>query len=560
MLTLKRVFSFLLLLCAIGVASHAAETTLASWTFDKAYDASTTSGVITYTPNASESTDVTKWFNDGTPNILPNEFIGTQTDYSLSALSTGRYMQFCNGHQTRVFRIENTTANAITDFTDGSQHNVYYEVSFPATGYKRLKVNFALAYGGNAVVPMHVVYSTDNGATWTAAGTYNTASNWYTYDAQSAVIPASNEANVKVRIIADNDFASNWNLKYINVTGSSIADEIAWNAIKMDFTTEGSFIRDVTTTQWESFTTGIAVDGEGNGSAVATAAATSVGTLAAQYFDSQWGTSSPKFTVDVNGPVTIKLGSSYYDKKVTVKKNGEVIKVLDSNIPNKLWSRSAPDCVTYTYTGGEATLTIESNGYCPYISVENYTMPAAAPVNVAIGSALYSTFSAPFATTIPAGVKAYAVTVKDGSTVTLTEIKDGVVPAMTGVVIAAEAAGPYTFNPTAEAGTAESVLKAVIADEMLESTDYVLGNGSEGVGFYNLTKGKKVDGNKAYLPTSAIPSGAKFVGCIFADDVTAAEAIVEDKAVAKAVKFLQKGQLVIKTANGFVNAAGAQVK
>lgn len=179
-----------------------------------------------------------------------------------------------------------------------------------------------------------------------------------------------------------------------------------------------------------------------------------------------------------------------------------------------------------------------------------------APINATIGSAGYSTFSAPMATTIPSGVTAYVVSVKDASTVTLTEIEDGVIPANTGVVLKG-AAGTYSFVATATAGTATSILTPVLAETEVTADDYVLGNGSNGVGFYHLTAGKKVAANKAYL---TLPAGAKFVGFYLDNDATAVDAVSEAKAESKAVKFIEGGKLYIKTANGVVNAAGAQVK
>jgi hypothetical protein len=91
-----------------------------------------------YTPNTSASSDVTGWFNVVQPVILPNTFVGTQADYFITGKSD-RYWQFCTGNNNRVFRIANDTeANSITDYTDKSQHNNYYEIQFPTTGYRNV--------------------------------------------------------------------------------------------------------------------------------------------------------------------------------------------------------------------------------------------------------------------------------------------------------------------------------------------------------------------------------------------------------------------------------------
>ena len=195
-----------------------AQTTIASWTFETGYDVSS----LTYTPNTDASSDVTGWFKDGQPVILPNTYVGTQSDYQITGKSA-RYWQFCDGYNNRVLRIENTTeANAITDFTNASQHLNYYEVSFPATGYKDINVAWAIAYGGNAAVDITAVVSTDGGSTWAYAGAGAVASGWWTFTERSVNLAVANQANVKVRLLFANDCMSNWNMDYLTITGTAL--------------------------------------------------------------------------------------------------------------------------------------------------------------------------------------------------------------------------------------------------------------------------------------------------------------------------------------------------
>ena len=211
-------FALLLMLPKTALADP---TTLANWTFETAYDVS---GLV-YTPNTSASSDVTGWFKDGQPVILPNTFVGTQADYAITGKSA-RYWQFCTGYNNRVLRIENTTeANEITDYTDAVQHLNYYEVSFPATGYKDITVSYAIAYGANAAVDIVAVVSTDGGTTWTKAGTGTTASGWWLYNENSVTLAVSNLPEVKVRLLFANDCKSNWNLDYLTITGTAITSE-----------------------------------------------------------------------------------------------------------------------------------------------------------------------------------------------------------------------------------------------------------------------------------------------------------------------------------------------
>lgn len=211
----------LLLLCLIAaMGSKAAETTLASWAFDKAYDTTVSEGVTYYTPNSDASVDVTGWFNSITPCFRPTTSIGNATDYALTTKS-GRYFQLCTGYNNRVLRMDNSDgANNISDFTDGSQHNAYYEISFPTTSYKDVKVTYNCAFGGNAEAQLVAMVSTDNGATWVNAGTNACSPYWWIYTTRTVNISAQNKDKVIVRLVAGNGYASNWNLQDIKVTGT----------------------------------------------------------------------------------------------------------------------------------------------------------------------------------------------------------------------------------------------------------------------------------------------------------------------------------------------------
>lgn len=209
---------WLMLLAMLPAMAVAQESvTLAEWNMESSDDIAAT------------------WFSQGgAPQIAPDEAVGDKANYLLTGWSEGRYWQLCTGWQVKVLRIENTTANAITDYTDASKHNVYYEVQFPTTGYKNIKVDFACAYGGNAVATLEAVVSTDGGSTWFDAGAFTTAANWYTYDKKTVELSANNKDKVILRLIAGNGFASNWNMDYVKITGE--AQEEALSVDEKDFT------------------------------------------------------------------------------------------------------------------------------------------------------------------------------------------------------------------------------------------------------------------------------------------------------------------------------------
>ena len=175
--------------------------------------------------NMEQSDDiVVTWFKDGKPQIVPEECVGNKADYVLTGWSEGRYWQLCTGWENKVLRIENTIGNAITDYTDGSKHNVYYEIQFPTKGYKNITVDFACAYGANAEASLEAVVSTDGGQTWFDAGAYTTMPNWWLYKNNTIQLSANNKDKVILRLIAGNGFASNWNLDYVKVNGEGAED------------------------------------------------------------------------------------------------------------------------------------------------------------------------------------------------------------------------------------------------------------------------------------------------------------------------------------------------
>ena len=140
-----------------------------------------------------------------------------------------------------------------------------------------------------------------------------------------------------------------------------------------------------------------------------------------------------------------------------------------------------------------------------------------------IGESEMGTFYADQAVNIPDGVKAYVATnnpVMDTEDaegnktgyISMTLIKDGIIPAETGALICGEK-GDYEFTPSAEAGTAVegNLLKGYAGsfeyDEVAlpgdGSVNYVLTVVDGKVGFYKKVSAFKVYYNKAYLNVPA---------------------------------------------------------
>ena len=114
--------------------------------------------------------------------------------------------------------------NTITDFTNAAKHNHYFEFSFPTTGYDGISLNFSMAGGQNSVDDyLEAVYSTDGGTNWVDAGSYNSASGWWTYNSYSVAISARNKENVIVRLIgytASTSQTATFMIDDFNVTGT----------------------------------------------------------------------------------------------------------------------------------------------------------------------------------------------------------------------------------------------------------------------------------------------------------------------------------------------------
>lgn len=194
------------------------EVTLAEWNFENSADISAT------------------YFSTAAPQIAPDSQMGSADNYLLTALSEGSYWQLCTGYNNKVLRIVNSTANNITDYTDASQHNVYYEVQFPTVGYKDITIDYAVAYGSNAEAGIEAVVSTDGGNTWFDAGSSTTMGNWWLYKDNSLTLSANNKEKVIVRLMAGNGFASNWNLDYLKVNAVVAAAPVSAVVDEKDFT------------------------------------------------------------------------------------------------------------------------------------------------------------------------------------------------------------------------------------------------------------------------------------------------------------------------------------
>ena len=121
-----------------------------------------------------------------------------------------------------------------------------------------------------------------------------------------------------------------------------------------------------------------------------------------------------------------------------------------------------------------------------------------------IGNTGYATLAAPVALNIPAGVKAYTVTVDEAQETAILEEVSEVIPAGTAVVLkkeGTESSFDFTYAPEGSTENSNSLVGVYKTTNITTDINaYILGNGSEGIGFYQMSADDRTLGaNKAYL-------------------------------------------------------------
>lgn len=168
-----------------------------------------------------------------------------------------------------------------------------------------------------------------------------------------------------------------------------------------------------------------------------------------------------------------------------------------------------------------------------------------------------ATFSAPFATIIPTGVKAYYVSAK-GTEATMTAIDAQAIPANQGVILTSESGDAATMVPaageTAAAITGNQLGNSAGNTRSLTAGEgYILGNGFEGTAFYPCKAGS-LPINKAYL----LGNGESAIVMNFGNAVTGINTIAAP-ASAKAPIFDLSGRRVVKATKGLYIQNGKKV-
>lgn len=208
------------------------------------------------------------------------------------------------------------------------------------------------------------------------------------------------------------------------------------------------------------------------------------------------------------------------------------------------------------------------------------TVTKATSFDVLIGSALATTLVLPADATIPSGVRAYTLEYDAVKTCLNAKKVSETLPANTPVLLNADNAGNYSFsfaeNYTASyTTTSPETGRYYINDVTSENNDlyglfqphyvpensYVLQNGASGIGFYKVNVNNyAINPFRCYIPSSAIPAGARSLSIVFDDGETTGIADVRgQKEDVRSDIFNLSGQRVGKDYKGVVIKNGRKM-
>lgn len=226
---------------------------------------------------------------------------------------------------------------------------------------------------------------------------------------------------------------------------------------------------------------------------------------------------------------------------------------------------------TYSYNQANAPFYKTSGGdkHSSLIKIEETTYPNTVTFNAVSdveGVSNLATFSAPFATVVPANVTAYYVSTADNTKATMKAIEAGkAIPAKTGVLLTSESAKAVTMVPATDETRAtienNKLGNSAGADKTIADGDnaYILASGDNGTAFYKGKIGSTLKANKAYLTLNE--AGApEAISMNFGGNVTGINQIVNAEQnnapvydlTGRRVVRTVKGGLYIKGGNKFI--------
>ena len=218
---------------------------------------------------------------------------------------------------------------------------------------------------------------------------------------------------------------------------------------------------------------------------------------------------------------------------------------------------------TYTFDLSTASRTITIATSSSAVLITNIELMVS-KTSVTISEAKYATFcyQAPLNFN-GTGVTAYTAE-STGTSVTLHEIEDGIVPANKGVVLYSTTAQAYdipvaTVDPS-DYNSLTNELIGINARTQVNETastkkNYIFANEEDGVGFYKASGGY-LAAHKAYLSTANVTTARDFLG--FDDNTTGIDVIANSKEI-KSEYFNIAGQRVAQPTKGLYIVNGKKV-
>lgn len=240
------------------------------------------------------------------------------------------------------------------------------------------------------------------------------------------------------------------------------------------------------------------------------------------------------------------------------------------NIQGKVSDKKESNFLIKTNGGFEGWDTSEKNDpqYTTAFKLEEVSYPNTVTFNAVSdveGVSNLATFSAPFATVIPTGVKAYYVSTADNSQATMKAVEGEAIPAKTGVLLTSESADAVTMVPATDETlatiTGNKLGNSAGAAKTIADGDnaYILANGDNGTAFYKGKIGSTLKANKAYL-TLNVAGAPEAISMNFGGNVTGINQIVNAEQnnapiydlTGRRVVRTVKGGLYIKGGNKFI--------
>lgn len=216
--------------------------------------------------------------------------------------------------------------------------------------------------------------------------------------------------------------------------------------------------------------------------------------------------------------------------------------------------------ILYGWSNGDNRVYVDRNGSKANDGHTDWILEPVTELPITIGTTGYATFSSPVKVTASVGVTVSTIKAVSGGNAQLTNETEAI-PANAGVII--QGTGDVTFTVAAEDATAfdnegnKLVACVAAANITKDANTFVLANGNNGVGFYNISADGVLTGHKAYLNNAG--EARAFIG--FGDTETGVNNIeTAVSPLCKDGKYIIDGKIMIVKSGVKYNTIGQEIK